>query len=425
LPIELEVAPRVALVDEPVAIRVGGLASGARVLIRARLLDQDGNTWTSHAVFDADESGAVDASRRGPVEGTYDDADPMGLFWSLALPADIPPPLSVMVKEHPDPTSLTIEAEVEGAVVASVDVERLLQHPDVTRTDVRDDGLVGTLFLPPGEGPHPAIIVMTGSDGGLKEDKAALLASRGFATLALAFFGLPGLPETLHEVPLEYFERAIRFLQAHDAVDGDAIAVTGISRGGELVLLLGATFPEIKAVAAYSPSAYVYPGFTATSVGDVDSWTWQGKPFPYAPFDMGAVDMASSPIDQSPAFRPSLDEPAAAAPAAIPVERINGAVLLVSGTDDKQWQSSEFADVAYERLRENNHPFPFEHLRFEGAGHLIRYPYVPTTVTYYRHPVVPLDFALGGNAKANEAAAEGSWRRLLDFLRENLQAVRA
>ena len=56
----------------------------------------------------------------------------------------------------------------------------------------------GTLFLPPGPGPFPAVINMYGGihKKNVIEDKSAMFASRGFASLALAFFGVEGLPKT-------------------------------------------------------------------------------------------------------------------------------------------------------------------------------------------------------------------------------------
>ena len=55
----------------------------------------------------------------------------------------------------------------------------------------------GTLFLPAGNGPFPAVISMYGGlvQGQVVEERSALLASRGFASLALAYFGLEGLPK--------------------------------------------------------------------------------------------------------------------------------------------------------------------------------------------------------------------------------------
>lgn len=42
------------------------------------------------------------------------------------------------------------------------------------------------------------------SEGGLHKDDAALLATHGYAVLALAYFGMAGVPAHLVEVPLEW-----------------------------------------------------------------------------------------------------------------------------------------------------------------------------------------------------------------------------
>ena len=46
---------------------------------------------------------------------------------------------------------------------------------------------------------------MFGSAGGLIEYRAALLASRGFTVLALAFFNYDDLPKYMAAVTLDYF----------------------------------------------------------------------------------------------------------------------------------------------------------------------------------------------------------------------------
>ena len=61
-----------------------------------------------------------------------------------------------------------------------------------------------TLSLP-GKGPFPGVIDMFGMAGGLFEYKAALLASHGFAAMALAYFGYEDLPRA-YIYELEYFE---------------------------------------------------------------------------------------------------------------------------------------------------------------------------------------------------------------------------
>ena len=62
---------------------------------------------------------------------------------------------------------------------------------------VEDNGFLGTLFLPPGDGPFPAVINIYGgiNKGHIIEDKSAAFASRGIASLSLPFFGVEGLPK--------------------------------------------------------------------------------------------------------------------------------------------------------------------------------------------------------------------------------------
>ncbi|MFX9069660.1 hypothetical protein ABTN30_20420, partial [Acinetobacter baumannii] len=83
-------------------------------------------------------------------------------------------------------------------------ITRYLKAPDVTRIEIKEEnGLVGTLFLPQSKNRLPLIITLSGSNGGFSENRAKLLASNGFAVLALAYFGVPGLPPHLQEIPLE------------------------------------------------------------------------------------------------------------------------------------------------------------------------------------------------------------------------------
>ncbi|XP_060580994.1 bile acid-CoA:amino acid N-acyltransferase-like [Ruditapes philippinarum] len=61
------------------------------------------------------------------------------------------------------------------------------------------------MFLPPGKGPFPCVIDMFGVVGSCVEFRAALLASRGFAAIALPYFLHDDLPVDLRELELEYF----------------------------------------------------------------------------------------------------------------------------------------------------------------------------------------------------------------------------
>jgi len=128
----------------------------------------------------------------------------------------------------------------------------------------------------------------------------------------------------------------------------------------------------------------------------------------------------SPPIYLTPVFLKNtlfdaLSRPELVSSAIIPVERINGPVLFVSGDDDQMWPSSVMAEISMARLKGNDHPFSFEHLCCEGAGHLLGSPHLPTTVNRVTHPVDGKVYELGGSPKKNAAANRSSWEKILEF----------
>lgn len=225
-------------------------------------------------------------------------------------------------------------------------------------------------------------------------------------------------------IPLEYFETAIAWLKRRSKLRDDFIAVIGSSRGGELALLLGAYIPEVCAVVGFVPSGVIHSSSEKMMNGEwrtVPSWTFNGKPLPYVQennplYDESVVDWRRPPFPLTPAFQTALRSKSAVERATIPVERTNGPLLMISGTDDQMWPSTEMADLAMTRLRKQNFRYRFEHLIYEGAGHLIAPPFAPTTTRHSLHPVAEVDFAFGGTAEADADAAEDSWPKVLTFL---------
>lgn len=418
----ITITPRHALVDEQVGLRLSGFAPHQRITLRAQMHDDSNGLWESDATFTSDDRGGVNVGTQRPLSGTYADADPMGLFWSMTLDSPMPaaPRFS---KTGVSPAMMILTASVDGVPVASETLERRFVAPEVARLPVRENGLVGTLFLPGGTSLAPGVMVIGGSGGGLDEKTAALLASRGFAALALAYFAYEGLPASLVDIPLEYFETAIRWMQGCERVHDDGLAVIGTSRGGELALLLGATFPTITAVIAYAPSAVVFGGISREQSGGA-AWTYRGMPLPFVPGRDDPTDAETAnrePIALTPGFLRALEDRAAVERAAIPVEKIHGPVLLISGQEDQMWPSSLFADMVVARLDAHHYPYPYHHLSYPGVGHLINAPFLPTTVTASRHPVTGHVFAYGGNAQDSAFAHADSWSKILAFLRESLK----
>ena len=358
--------PTESLADETVRVRLTGLAPGEQVTIRSRHRDDFGNWWEAASAFRVDDRGTVDLATQAPESGSYDGVEPMGFLWSMT-PAG-PGPASPMMTTTVEPNGRRTDRG--GRRATGRRRPRLVRRylaPGVKRVEVRDDGLLGTFFVPAGEGPFPTIVLLSGSGGGLSEPQAALYASHGYAALALAYFRAGRLPDDLMRIPLEYFETAIAWLQARPEVDAERLAVGGGSRGGELSLLLGSRYPQFKAVVSTVPSSVVYGGVQQRG-GRICN-----PPGPTAarpcPFFASRRGRAEEPAEEpgvgfalTPLFLRSLEDEEAVREATIPVERINGPVILISGNDDAMWPSTRYSEMVMERLAEHGHPYPDQHL---------------------------------------------------------------
>jgi pimeloyl-ACP methyl ester carboxylesterase len=419
------VQPDNDLQDIPLSIGLSGFAPRQPVTVTAEMVTRDHFHWGSAATFVAGADGGVDVGTTAPVGGSYSGVSPMGLIWSMepiGWPEWDVPTTSVRL-----PATVTFRAEAENGEGAQASVIRAMVGPGVTFKLLAEDGLRGVWYLPPGDGPHPAVIVLGGSEGGLPVRFAApLLASHGYATLALAYFGLPGLPRGLVNIPLEYFGKAIAHVRAAIAPRNDFVAVYGMSRGGELALLIASLYADIRAVVAVVPSGVVFGAFGPSEPWDRrprGAWTLAGKPLPdmsqnnrYA--DSWVADPMQSPIRGTPRVLNAMRDLDAVERATIAVERIKGPVLMVSGRDDQIWPSFELAEIARRRLQVHNHPWPFEHISYPDAGHVTVPPYAPTTATTFVHPMTRRTYALGGTPKGQIEANVAYWRRTLDFLAE-------
>ncbi|GAB3049397.1 acyl-CoA thioester hydrolase/BAAT C-terminal domain-containing protein [Virgibacillus ainsalahensis] len=423
------VVPENALVDEVVKIRLTGCIPNKAVTIYAETRDEEDNTFISHAVFKADDHGTVDISKQRPRSGSYDEVDAMGLFWSME--PDDPKKKALFIKLTSIPVKVALTAEVDQEVIARTIVERSFLSDDVIRREVTEEGMVGTFYQPSAPGPHPCVLILGGSDGGSQENAAALMASHGYAAFALAYFGVENLPKDLINIPLEYFETAIHWLQQQTGVDEEKIAVIGFSRGGELALLLGANFTEIKAVIAGSPSAVVTSGMRNDVFAPEPSWTFGGEVLPYLKFvyrPSTMFRMLSNWITRRPAtflsiWHNSLKNKEKAEAARIPVEDIQAPVMLISGGDDQLWPSTMFANNVMEQLSREKRPYNDIHLHYETAGHFLCFPYslpnLPANIQMAVGGGMTMTF--GGEKRENALAARKSWPQMLMFLEQSME----
>lgn len=422
----LTVTPADGQIDEPRRITVTGLAPDELVAISARTLRSRGVVWDSQATFMADADGVVDLTRDAPVGGDYAEVAAMGLLWGQHPDGGTSQELFADDVMQPLWTALT--AETADGARAEAELLQRFAAPGVTRREVREEGLVGTVFTPAGSGPHPVVVVLNGSGGGINEPRGALYASHGYQAFALGYFKAPGLSPFITETPLEYLEAGLRWAHRELEPKDGFVAVSGQSRGGELALLLGATFPDlVSAVIAYVPGAMVHgaqgAGDPARGGWQGVTWTRNGMPLPHLWQDNAAVHWHPWAGDAPPSrhhsvFFEGLKDRALAERARIPVERIAGPVLLVSGRDDRAWPSSLYSRMVVSMLGRHGHPHLVRHLDFDDAGHAINLPFVPTTQLSREHPVSKVPYTSGGTPSGNARADDGSWRGVLAFLAE-------
>ena len=381
--------------DAAVTMTGQDFPAGAAVTVTASAPDPANLTWSDSAVFTASATGGL-STATAPVSGSYQGANPMGLFEFMAPPIGVTPTSTVLLNHPGAGLPVTLTASVAGSVVARTSTLReSASQLGVTETELRPPAspIYGDLFLPPrATGKHLAVLMIGGSSGGLADiGTASQLAAHGYPTLALAYFKEPGLPSALANIPLEYFAKALTVLGGQPGVDPAHLVVSGVSRGAEAALLLGTTYPSmIHAVIAGSPSSVVNIGYPDTTK---PAWTLSGQPVPAAPI--------SDWNEPTPAGHPD---------AVIPVEKINGPVLLTCGTADQVWNGCGFMDAITARLAAHSFAHPVTARSYPGAGHLA------ADMAAYFSVTPAFVNGFGGDVVANQAALIDGHQTLLKFL---------
>jgi hypothetical protein len=79
------------------------------------------------------------------------------------------------------------------------------------------------------------------------------------------------------------------------------------------------------------------------------------------------------------------------------------------------------SNLVMQRLADKKHLYPDKHLAYDNAGHLISYPFLPTTGLSGRHPLTGASVTYGGTAAGTAFARSDSWHQVLTFLKESLK----
>ncbi|MFJ7905168.1 acyl-CoA thioester hydrolase/BAAT C-terminal domain-containing protein [Streptomyces sp. NPDC096198] len=263
----------------------------------------------------------------------------------------------------------------------------------------------------PLHGSKVGVLVLAGSSGRIEHERARLLARHGVTALAIRWFGGPGQPSGICEVPLETFTTAVDLLRNGGA---QRIAVLGVSKGAEAALLTAVYDPRVDAVVALSPTSRVWcnvgPGHDGAQHPYRSSWTWRGRPLPFVPMDDSWTP--GEPVTGPVAIRGWYERSEQTfaqllPPAEIPVDRTGADLLLVAGADDAMWPSLPYAEQLARRRRSAGAAVRL--ISHPDAGHRPRLP--------GESPALPSPrFHYGGTPEADALLGRTAWPHILNAL---------
>jgi dienelactone hydrolase len=218
---------------------------------------------------------------------------------------------------------------------------------------------------------QPLIVGLGGSEGGnawdsdyWKKTRDEFIA-KGYAFLAIGYFGGKDTPDTLNKISINQVHDAIIVAAKNKSINKRKIAIIGGSRGGDLALLIGSYFKNIKCIIALVPSHFAFPGHTNHFT--TSAWMFNNKELPFVPVNEEAVPFLIK-RDLRGAFTAMLKDSVAEEKALIKVEKINGPILLLSATKDDHIPGVAMCDKMIARLKAYKFKYVNKHFAIEG-GH--------------------------------------------------------
>ncbi|KAM3588094.1 uncharacterized protein V6R79_021154 [Siganus canaliculatus] len=410
----LSVHPVRALVDELLTVTVENLDPGSAVTLHSLHQSEDKDYWEAYGHYVSDHRGSVSVSEDFSFGGTYTGKESMGLVWSLRpVPGsrkflrlrktDVCSPLLFHVSVYAGHLS---EGFREQTPLASTLVERWYIAPGVQRIQIRDRGVKGTLFIPPGPGPFPGLLDLWGGGGGLVEYRAALLASHGYVSFALEYLS-PGELDSA-DLQLGYFEAAFNLIKEHPLVDPDRVGIFGLCLGATVTINLAARSSAIKPRCCVCVSGNHISGATMESFSRAVAENSH----------LLAVDENNSQIWRNIGLF-FLKKPSKL----VDVERINCPMLLVNGHDDQNNSAVESAERMARIMKAAGKEQLLTIVQYPDTGHLIEPPFSPhfrATNFLASKTGAKVSLLWGGQTKPHSDAQEDAWKKILSFLRHHL-----
>lgn len=427
-------APTQTKIGAPLQIQLRDFDPNSTVTLEATATDARGPTYKKYWSLQANEQGKATLSG-GKTEHDQSESTWYGskngllatnrsnvnmLLQQMEVANGVAKPGNFVVGDQ-NIVEITLKAR-SGSLQRIADqttLSRVYIDPKISRQSINVDDLIGWLYTPSTPGPHPGVIALHGSQAFVLHEMSRLLATHGYATLALKYFDAPGLPSYLEDIPLEYFEKAIQWLTGREQVRDTGIGFVGFSRGVEAALLAAADHEGPATVVGYSGGGLIAPGVRGIPPREYlekAAWTRNGTPIaPGNPVQtvfetiQDQVYQHRCSVESVPNSIRSRVSERSLSRVLIPIEDIDGPVLLLAGSDDQQWPSPPLAALTISQLKRRNHSHPYSLYTFCDAGHIFQYPYRDYTGS-------PTSDENGGAPMANARAAATSWPLVLAYL---------
>lgn len=283
------------------------------------------------------------------------------------------------------------------------------------------------LYAPEGAEGLPVVVILHGAEGGTEagDRYGPILARLGYAAVGLPYYspdwGEYGPPQVLPEIAGSFVDIRVdqladlrEALASMPQVDVERFGLLGASKGSEFALIAASRYPWIDAVVAYTPTDVVWEGWgleTIEAEGTRSSFSYEGEALPFMPY-RGFVEALLAPPGTADLRavheNGRADHPERETAARIRVEDFAGALIVIAGDRDAQWNSADAARAIVASR--------------EAAG-------LETTALIYPeagHDLVgdggPRESPRsGGSPEADAAARADAWPQVVAFMAEALQ----
>ena len=285
---------------------------------------------------------------------------------------------------------------------------------------VQIGGAPANFYPGTGDGPRPAILLLGGSEGGLKETRnvfARQLAAEGYSVLYPGYTATGEANRAFNMVPLEIFDASLGWLAARSDIAPGPVAAIGHSKGAEGALLLASRDPRIGPVIAAMPSDVVWQGFSFDQIDMSDlvsSWSAGGEPLPYARYQMLAWYEWFTGATMLDMFESSRAAVARESDSLIRIEEASGPVLLICGEQDNLWPGCDMARNLEQRADTAGGP-DVALLSYADAGH-----WGFGASSDLAEDDTKFLGRMGGTADSDMAARRDQWPKILEFLEQTL-----